>query len=279
MKSYYCKTCSETDPEYFYESNKSKCKCCILGKSKQDYNPHNKNGNRKTKPYLCKDCGETDPDEFQHGLKSRCKKCMSIWSSKRYYPTSTPICFDENGRKIKPYLCKGCGETDPDKFQHGLKTKCIKCQAAFTREKYIPKIRTIKPYLCRYCGETDSDKFNTGSKTKCRTCSNIIYANKDRELSVEEVLEIKRIKAIPKPPKPVKVPYVLLPHLCKYCGETDPEKFHNSLKTKCRACENRMERLKYRKKHGDVLRKDFQAGRATLKSVKQRNNKIRFLIK
>ena len=277
MKPYLCNYCGETDSKYFYTYKKTKCVPCVLGKIKEEYKPHLKK--RKVKPYLCNTCGETDPDKFSHGSKSKCKKCMAIWSSNNYYPTSTPICFNENGRKIKPLLCKDCGETDPDKFINALKTRCKACHYKHLRTKYVPKPIQIKPHHCNYCGETNPNKFNTGSKTKCRSCANIIYANSDRELSCEDVLEIKRIRAIPKPPKPVKEPKQYLPHHCLTCGETDPDKFRDTIKTRCWNCQKEIERIEYRKKRGDYLNKDFKLGKIALKTIQQRNNIIKSLIK
>ena len=84
-KPYWCLTCGETDPDNFYVTNKSKYKFCILGKSKEDYNPH-KGNNRKFKSCLCHICGETDPEKFKHGKKSKCIECVKINNQKKYIP-------------------------------------------------------------------------------------------------------------------------------------------------------------------------------------------------
>lgn len=130
MKKYECGVCGETDPNYFYESKKSKCKCCILGVSKEKYNPHKHI--RKNKPYHCLTCGETDSSKFYASSKIACKACQST-TTKEYNPHKTAFFIDENGVKIKIHLCVICGETDPEYFNKGCKSKCATCQREHNR--------------------------------------------------------------------------------------------------------------------------------------------------
>lgn len=80
MKPYLCRDCGETDKEYFYSSNKSKCRCCILGISKENYHPHQVI--RELKPCHCIICGETDNEKFYSTVKNCCKECMKNSRSK-----------------------------------------------------------------------------------------------------------------------------------------------------------------------------------------------------
>ena len=243
MKKYCCKVCGETNPENFYKHNKSKCKFCISGKSKEDYNSH-KSATRKLKSYLCLSCGETNPSLFYGSNKSYCKMCMSEnkktsyvdkkvnqKEKKPYNPHKTTVIIDENGNRVKIHKCFVCGETDPKKFNKSSKGRCKKCQEQYNnvrrKENYIPKKRALrmsKPYKCTVCGETNPNKFAKCSKSLCKICSNIKYHHGFN--TKEEILKV--IEDRKKPPEPK-------PYLCNCCGETNPLNFRKKNKSKCKA--------------------------------------------
>lgn len=77
--------------------------------------------------------------------------------------------------RIKPYLCKTCGETDSDMFRKKQsKSICNDCKKKSLRKGII-----IKPYLCEVCGEIDSNKFSVPRKSKCKSCVNESKRKKD----------------------------------------------------------------------------------------------------
>ena len=62
-----------------------------------------------------------------------------------------------SGKKgvVKPFLCKDCGETDPDNFYKSMKILCKKCHT--TRSYAIQKQRRLdaiayKGGKCEHCG-------------------------------------------------------------------------------------------------------------------------------
>lgn len=135
-KPFLCKDCGETEPDKFYGHNKSKCKAC-QSSSPKNYKSHetksiiNENG-KKVKIKYCKDCGETNPEQFKPTQKSRCILCQNEYNRKKYIPIPQHLkkpSLRKSGaeRKIKPYLCKDCGETNPDKFKYGKKCRCWEC--------------------------------------------------------------------------------------------------------------------------------------------------------
>lgn len=100
--------------------------------------------------------------------------------------------------KIKPHLCKKCGEDNPQNFIKRSKSLCRKCVS-----KYVPKPK--RPHLCKKCGDNNPDNFKEGNKGCCRKCS---YT-----------------------PKPKKA------HLCKKCGDNNPDNFWGSTKGCCKKCQ------------------------------------------
>ena len=65
--------------------------------------------------------------------------------------------YGSSGKKgvVKPYLCKDCGETSPDKFYNNQKIHCKKCHSKKTHQRRITmKLQGID-YLggkCQHCG-------------------------------------------------------------------------------------------------------------------------------
>jgi very-short-patch-repair endonuclease len=189
MKIHLCKICGEDNPKYFYVSNKSTCKLCILGKSKDEYNPHK--NNRKVKPYQCKFCGETNPLMFYELTKSCCRKCDSkrhTNSEKEYNPHKTTVIVDDNGNRVKIHKCHVCGEDNPIEFNKSSKGRCKKCQRDYDKKQrelnYVPKKRKFrmpKPYLCNTCGEDNPIEFNKSSKTCCKQCAKSKYVKSNKK--------------------------------------------------------------------------------------------------
>jgi hypothetical protein len=84
-----------------------------------------------------------------------------------------------------------------------------------------PRIRKVKPFLCQDCGTTEPDDFKPGSKGRCRNCLN-------KWMAAQHYVY---------PTKPsIRTEKILKPHLCKSCGETDPEKFKKNEKSTCYTC-------------------------------------------
>jgi very-short-patch-repair endonuclease len=233
MKTYLCKTCGETNVERFYVGNKSKCKCCILGISIEEYNPHSVV--REKNKYHCRICGETDEQKFYINNKSECKCCLSD-SKKKYNPHKTTVVSDEQGNRIKIHKCHVCGETDKEKFNPSSKGMCKTCQNERNKKifaaKYVPKERqsrlgiSYKPFKCHICGETDEKKFNKGSKGTCGVCQYL--SDKHKTKNPEEILKLIEDKKLIK--SKVKV------WLCETCGETHVERFRKNNRKKCKSC-------------------------------------------
>lgn len=123
--------------------------------------------------------------------------------------------------KIKPHLCKICGEDNPIYFNN-RKSKCKTCDYNTRNYSYIKK--GPRPHLCKTCGEDNPLNFFGNQKGECRTCCK----NKTR---------LNYSTYIKKGPKP---------HLCKTCGETEITKFYSNQKGKCKTCSNN--RKKFPKK-------------------------------
>jgi predicted Zn-ribbon and HTH transcriptional regulator len=65
--------------------------------------------------------------------------------------------FGSSGKKgvFKPYLCKECGESSPDKFYGNQKIHCKKCHSKQTHERRKQIKRLAVEYLggsCKKCG-------------------------------------------------------------------------------------------------------------------------------
>jgi hypothetical protein len=62
-----------------------------------------------------------------------------------------------SGKKgvVKPYLCKDCGETNPDNFYGDAKIHCKKCHAKATHQRLIDTRNQAIEFLggkCNCCG-------------------------------------------------------------------------------------------------------------------------------
>ena len=65
--------------------------------------------------------------------------------------------FGSSGKKgvVKPFLCKECGETEPDQFYGKSKITCKKCHSKSThdRQKEVRRLaREHKGGKCQFCG-------------------------------------------------------------------------------------------------------------------------------
>ena len=70
IKAYDCIGCSTTNPNNFYEGNKSWCKKCYGKRIK----------GAALKSFKCKVCGTKDKENFYTYLKSKCKICNRVSS-------------------------------------------------------------------------------------------------------------------------------------------------------------------------------------------------------
>lgn len=79
-------------------------------------------------------------------------------------------------RKLVPFLCKTCGETEPNKFPTKQKSKCKSCISIENKNRYKTNPYYIKkgpkPHLCKTCGENNPDNFYGNNKASCKGCSN-----------------------------------------------------------------------------------------------------------
>jgi hypothetical protein len=134
-------------------------------------------------------------DNFK--IKYEVSKRIMSFIKKEVPKNLRPILKNIRVFKVKPHLCKKCGEDNPQNFDKQLKSLCKKCNY-----KYVKK--PPRQHLCKKCGDNNPQNFNTGSKGCCRTC--------------------------------MHVPRVIKPHLCKTCGDNNPQNFQGSSKGKCKKC-------------------------------------------
>jgi len=161
---------------------------------------------------------------------------------------------------MKKYLCQFCGETNPDSFYCGKKTKCKSCQSTKKNGIYKPQPpRKKKPHKCQFCGETNPDNFYSTKKNKCKSCQstkkNGTYnPHKTTCVINENGLNEKIYK-------------------CHVCGETNPEKFYVGLKGRCRLCQNKHNKKPRNKKPREIKPYKCNLSKKTNRDNNKQKNK------
>jgi len=139
---------------------------------------------------------------------SKVDMCTKSGMAEKYNITQEMIMDALKGIiRIKPHLCKTCGENNPDNFSNRRKSECKSCSNPYVK-------KGARPHLCKTCGEKNPDNFVKACKGECRKCG-IIKA---------------RNKFVKKGPRP---------HLCKTCGEKNPDEFYGNSKGRCKSCSNK----------------------------------------
>jgi hypothetical protein len=266
-KIYLCMKCGEDNFINFYERNKSKCKFCILAERRGIYalGPGEQPlGASASKKHHCKECHTENPKNFRETYKSLCYAC---YLNAKRIKKLTSADSDESAVPRKEYFCEDCETKEPSKFRRGYKSRCYECFLKTRRIKdplgSIPESSNSKAFKgpCKHCKDTDYRNFNEGMDTICARCEEIEFQSyicskckieslrsnfSEDELKLSESNPSHKILCnLCNPEMRPAVSQDRKPYKCDNCEETNPDKFYEGFKSKCKMCTREERRQKY----------------------------------